>query len=226
MQAGTLLLDGRPLFLRGANIQGLNALWFWGERDRLLDVLLLLKAADFNAVRSCQHVAFPEVRELQDRLGIMSQQDVGSRYPALGEQTRSGLLAASAALAHGCYNNPGVVLLSLANETHFDPTDMLRAVLALDPDRIVKPISGDPNGGAVEPRPGGTTYRLTDDLWSHTLEDPAEQVALAQGREHIDPGHRLGGAIGLLLGQAGCAAAGDDGAADVGVVAGTLHQRT
>ena len=153
------MLDGQPLFLRGANIQGLNALWLWGERDKLLDALLLLKAADFNAVRSCQHVTFPEVRELQDRLGILSEQDVGSRYPLLGQQVRPGLLAASAALARACYNNPGVVLLSFANETDFDPTDMLRAALAADPDRLFKPISGHPHGGTARPHAG--SFRLS-----------------------------------------------------------------
>ncbi len=171
LQPGALLLDGEPLFLRGANIQGLNALWLWGERDKLLDILLLLKAADFNAVRSCQHMTFPEVRELQDRLGIMSQQDVGSRYPKLGEQVRPGLLNASAAIARACYNNPGVVLLSFANETDFDPTDMLCAALAVDPDRLFKPISGHPHGGSAHPNTGKSGYTLTDDLWSHVIDD-------------------------------------------------------
>jgi hypothetical protein len=171
LQPGTLLLDGTPLFLRGANIQGLNALWFWGEHDKLLNVLLLLKAANYNAVRSCQHVTFPEVRELQDRLGILSQQDVGSRYPNLGQHVRPGLLAACAALARHCYNNPAVALISFANETDFDPTDMLRAALAEDPDRLFKPISGHPHGGTAFPHSGREGYRLTDDLWDHVLDD-------------------------------------------------------
>ncbi len=171
LQAGTLLLDGRPLFLRGANIQGLNALWLWGEHAKLLEALLLLKAADFNAVRSCQHLQFPEVRELLDRLGIFSQQDVGSRYPGLGEQVRPGLLAASAAVARQCYNNPGVALLSFANETHFDPSDMLRAALAVDPDRLFKPISGHPHGGTVRPNKGQSGYTLPGALWARVIDD-------------------------------------------------------
>ncbi len=172
MQPGTLLLDGRPLFLRGANIQGLNALWYGGQDDTLLDALLMLKAAHFNAVRSCQHVTFPEVLELQDRLGIMSQQDVGSRYPKLGPQTRPGLLAASAAIARRCYNHPGVVLLSFANETSFDPTEMLQAAMGIDPERIFKPISGNgAKGGWVRARQGREGYAISDELWASVIDD-------------------------------------------------------
>ena len=74
------LLNGQPVFLRGTNIQGFNAYWYWGQTDQLLDALLLLKAGNFNTVRSCQHVEFSEVREQMDRLGIMSKQDQGGGY--------------------------------------------------------------------------------------------------------------------------------------------------
>jgi beta-galactosidase len=139
---GMFLLNGKPIYLRGTNIQGMNALWYWGENDKMLDIMLMLKAAHFNAVRSCQHVQYPEVRELQDRLGIMSEQDQGSRLPKLGEQTKPDLIVAAGALARVCYNNPGVVLLSYANETMFDPTEMVETTLEIDPERILKPISG------------------------------------------------------------------------------------
>jgi len=81
---GRMLLNDQPIVLHGSNITGLNALWYWGQTNRIVDILLMLKAAGYNAVRSCQHVQFPEVRQLQDRLGIMSQQDVGSRTPSRG----------------------------------------------------------------------------------------------------------------------------------------------
>ena len=60
---GMLLLNGQPIYLRGTNIQGLNAYAYWGQTDQLLHALLLLKAGNFNIVRSCQHVEFPEVLE-------------------------------------------------------------------------------------------------------------------------------------------------------------------
>ena len=168
---GTLLLNEEPIYLRGTNIQGLNALWYWGEQEKLVDVLLLLKAGHFNAVRSCQHVQYPEVREFQDRLGIMSQQDQGSRYPKLGKQTWPHLVRAATALARVTYNNPGVVLLSYANETAFDPKELLAATLKCDPQRIVKPISGHPSGGRVQPNSGRSGYELSDAMWANVTDD-------------------------------------------------------
>jgi hypothetical protein len=41
---------------------------------------LLLKAGDFNVVRSCQHVQFPEVHECLDRVGRVSEHDQGGGY--------------------------------------------------------------------------------------------------------------------------------------------------
>ena len=102
VEEGTLLLDGKPLFLRGTSVQGLNSLYFWGETETLKDILLLLKAGNFNAIRSCQHMQLPQVRELLDRFGIMSQQDVGSGYPAKGvslKKVRASLINASGVAA-------------------------------------------------------------------------------------------------------------------------------
>ncbi len=168
--AGMFLLDGRPVFLRGTNIQGLNALWLWGEHERLLEVLLHLKAANFNAVRSCQHVCFPEVLELMDRLGIFSQQDAGCRKlasPELADQLESSVRS----LARVTWHHPGVVLLSFANETRFDPTRFVRAALEVDPDRVLNPICGSIHGTSAKPPEGRTNFPdLPDELWRHTID--------------------------------------------------------
>ena len=103
LPAGMFLLNGGPCYLRGTNIHGLNALWYWDKNERIVDILLMLKAAHFNMVRVCQHVQYPEVRELQDRLGIMSQQDQGGGRGGSHDQ----YVAAAGALARICYNNPG-----------------------------------------------------------------------------------------------------------------------
>jgi len=172
LQAGTFLLNGEPIYLRGTNVQGMNALWYWGENDKMMDLMLMLKAANFNAVRSCQHVQYPEVRELQDRLGIMSQQDQGSRYPKLGEQVWPELVKAAGALARVCYNNPGVVLVSHANETAFStPAEWIEATLREDPDRIIKPVCGKPHGGSVMPPTRRSLYELPDEMWANVIED-------------------------------------------------------
>ena len=168
-QEGTFLLNGKPFFLRGANIQGLNALWLWGEREHLLDVLLYLKAANFAGLRSCQHACFPEVLNLLDRLGVLSQQDQGCRgllTPEVGPQ----LTDAARALARETYNHPGVVLLSFANECSFDPTPQVAAALAADPDRVLNPICGQRSGGDVSPAAGRSDFpQLPPALWDKVI---------------------------------------------------------
>ncbi|HBO44507.1 MAG TPA: hypothetical protein DD670_11350 [Planctomycetaceae bacterium] len=159
---GLFLLNGRPLYVRGTNIQGFNALWYWNEMDRLTDVILMLKAAHFNVVRACQHVCFPEIRELFDRYGVMSEQDQGCGRDPLNERS---LPHAGTVLARECYNNPGVVLLSLANETKFDPTKAVEAVLAVDPERILVPISGNLYPGRWP------QYPIPDALWANVIQD-------------------------------------------------------
>ncbi|MBN2023574.1 MAG: hypothetical protein JW809_12385 [Pirellulales bacterium] len=171
LQEGTLLLNGRPIFLRGTSVNGLNELAYWGQTDQLLDVLLMLKAAHFNAVRSCQHVCGPEVRELMDRLGIMSEQDQGGGRNLTAPAASAQMTQTGTTLARACYNNPGVVVLSFANECRFDPTDVIRAALAFDPDRIIAPISGHPHGGNPQPYEGTTGYDLPDEQWARVIDN-------------------------------------------------------
>lgn len=169
LRPGMLLLNDEPIFLRGTNINGFNALVYWGENERLIDVIMMLKAAGFNSVRSCQHVCFPEVLELFDRLGIMSEQDQGGCRGKKRDDALKQLSYCGRALARVCYNNPGVVLLSFANETNFDPTDVIREVLKVDPQRIITPISGNPHGGDAYPNKGRTTYSFSDDMWANVV---------------------------------------------------------
>jgi hypothetical protein len=141
---GMFLLNGKPLYLRGTNIHGLNAYWYWGQNDALLDTLMLLKAGNFNVVRSCQHVQFPEVREWLDRVGMMSEQDQGGGYRGSIDMgiRRPQHIHTGTVLARECYNNPGVVLLCFGNEHEFEAAPIVRAALEVDPQRIFKPISG------------------------------------------------------------------------------------
>jgi len=163
---GMFLLNGRPLYLRGTNIQGLNAYWYWGQTDQLLHTLLLLKAGNFNVVRSCQHVEFPEVREWMDRVGMMSEQDQGGGYRgSIDRGVRRGQhIHTGTVLARTCYNNPGVVLLTFGNEHHFDTEPILRAALAVDPERIFKPISGRFSHSSK-------ALVLPADVWPNVIDD-------------------------------------------------------
>jgi beta-mannosidase len=163
---GMFLLNGKPLYLRGTNIQGLNAYWYWGQTDQLFHTLLLLKAGNFNVVRSCQHVEFPEVREWMDRVGMMSEQDQGGGYNGSIDMgiRREQHIHTGTVLARTCYNNPGVVLLTFGNEHHFDTEPILRAALAEDPERIFKPISGR---FSHSPAP----LILPKEMWSNVIDD-------------------------------------------------------
>jgi beta-mannosidase len=175
LKPGTFLLNDKQTFLRGTNIQGLNPLIFWGEKEKALDILLMVKAANFNFIRSCQHVQFKEVRELQDRLGIMSMQEKGSRYPQFGKRTQPYLISAIEKLTKEVYNNPGVVMLSFANEMEnfTDCSAEIEAVLKIDKERIVNPVSGIKHSGEYAVAPG-THYNITQDLYSKVIEDVHE----------------------------------------------------
>lgn len=161
------LLNGEPCHLRGTNIQGLNAYAYWGEDDKLLHTILMLKAAHFNAVRSCQHIQMPEVREMLDRLGIFSGQEQGAGYkgrPPIGPLVGPQHLATATVLTRETYNNPGVALLTFGNEHEFPTGELVRAGLEFDPQRIFKPISGRYTHSKKP-------WDMPEELRSHTIDD-------------------------------------------------------
>lgn len=171
LKEGQLMLNGDPVFLRGTNIQGLNVFSYWGQEDKLLRSVLMLKAAGFNIIRSTQHVQFPEVREMLDRLGMMSEQDqaAGSQSDIADyRQERRNLLLSGKVLPRVCYNNPGVVLLSFGNECYYDPNEIIEEVLKVDPQRVIKPISGR---NMHNPRPMEEEYPLGPELTKHVVDD-------------------------------------------------------
>jgi len=179
---GMLMLNGKPCYLRGTNVQGFNAYAYWGQTEKLIDAILLLKAGYFNSIRSCQHVQMPEVREMQDRLGIMSQQDQGagaSYEPKLPVGIREPhYLQASKALTRITYNNPGVILLSLGNEGDWPTAKVIKEGLKVDSQRIYVPISG----------------RATHSKKPWALPEPLRKNA-------IDDGHPYSGWYGKIIPQ-------------------------
>ena len=143
LQEGQLLLYDQPVFLRGTSVGGPNLAWYWNDIDRLIDIALMTKVANFNVIRNNQHMAFPEVLELFDRLGILSQQEQGSGFEKLEHKPDAAHLAEVVApMARVLYNNPGVILFSFMNEVHCNMTKPVAAVLQFDPERLIVPIEG------------------------------------------------------------------------------------
>ncbi|MEI6646504.1 MAG: discoidin domain-containing protein [bacterium] len=143
MQEGQFLLNGQAVFLRGTTLASADLAWYWGEHDRLIDILLLTKVGNFNVIRNNQHIAFPEVLELYDRLGVMSQEEQGTGMQKKAhEPTMDHLAEVVAPMARVLYNHPGVIFFSFMNETHANMTKPVEAVLALDPERLIVPIAG------------------------------------------------------------------------------------
>jgi len=167
---GMLMLNDQPIYLRCAGASSaLNAFWYWHQDDKLLDAILMMKAANFNAVRANEHIQFPEVRELLDRLGMPSEQDNCAHSRPAGLAPMDMLADEGARLARECYNNPGVILLETGYELHYDPTRLVEAILAVDPERIVKPISGNMLDWGYWLPPGYPT--MPKELWDHVLDD-------------------------------------------------------
>ncbi len=170
-EKGQPVLNGTPIYLRGTNVQGMNVFSYWGQEDKLLRSVLMLKACRFNIIRSTQHVQFREVRELLDRVGIMSEQDqaAGSQSDITDyRQEKRNLLLSGKVLSRECYNNPGVVLLSFGNECYYDPTEIVEEVLKYDKQRVIKPISGR---NMHNPRPMKDVYPLRAAHRRHVMDD-------------------------------------------------------
>ena len=164
---GMFMLNGKPVFLRGAGgSSALNAFWYWHQDDKLLDTVLMMKAANFNAVRANEHIQFPEVRELMDRLGMLTEQDMSGAGTVIPVSVVAELCGH---LARECYNNPSVVLLTAGMESTCDPTEIVKSILVVDPERIIKPISGnmlDWNYGLPPGYP-----KMPREYWSNVVDD-------------------------------------------------------
>lgn len=147
VRRGQFILNGQPVFLRGTNVQYLNTPILWGDRDSAIDTLLMVRAAHFNYVRNIQHMPWPETRELEDRLGIVYENEAATVTERTGYSERA--VAQGEALAHAAarvsYNNAGAVMLCLLNEGAWFKIDgrrLCEAAWRADPELIIKPASG------------------------------------------------------------------------------------
>ena len=117
----------------------------------------------------------------------MSEQDQGAGFE-LGADvpaTLKSLAHCGTVLARTCYNNAGVVLLSFANESKLDMTAVVRNALAVDPERIIVPMSGgtftlsDPRDRdhlVVDGHPYEGWYQGVGYLWESARTRPAGRL--------------------------------------------------
>jgi hypothetical protein len=158
---GTLLLNGEPVILRGANTMGnFQRPVMEGNLDQAIDDILIAKLAHMNFIRLTQTPVQPEVYDLCDRLGLMLQTDL----PLFGYLRRGTLEEAvkqAGEMERLIRNHPSSIMISYINEP-FSPEsrktahrnhsrvelerffDAASAVVRVyNPDRAIKPIEGD-----------------------------------------------------------------------------------
>jgi hypothetical protein len=161
VRAGRIFLNGREIRLRGANTMGFEQQdVIKGDFDQLRDDILLAKLCHMNFLRLTQRPVQPEIYEMCDRLGLMTQTDL----PLFGHLPRSQFCEAvrqAGEMERLVRCHPCNIVVSYINEpmpnawgvkTHrqCDRAELERffesanqAVLLANPDRVIKPVDGD-----------------------------------------------------------------------------------
>jgi hypothetical protein len=161
---GRFYLNNRSIRLRGANTMGHEQQCvFKGDFDQLLDDLLLAKVCNMNFLRLTQRPVEPEVYDLCDRIGLMTQTDLPLfavlRRNQFWETVRQAGEMEKLIRSHPCnviisyFNEPfplfwaGFVrrtqrhLVRSEVEEFFECAN--RIVWLNNPDRVIKPVDGD-----------------------------------------------------------------------------------
>jgi hypothetical protein len=160
-QKGRYYLNGREIRLRGANTMGFEQQdVIKGDFDQLRDDILLAKLCHMNFLRLTQRPVQPEIYEMCDRLGLMTQTDL----PLFGNLPRGQFCEAvrqAGEMERLVRCHPCNIVVSYINEpfpvgwgdkTHrqcnraelerfFEAAN--QAVLLANPDRVIKPVDGD-----------------------------------------------------------------------------------
>ncbi|WP_238358122.1 glycosyl hydrolase 2 galactose-binding domain-containing protein [Cohnella zeiphila] len=158
---GGLILNGRPIVLRGANEMGhLQQCVMKGDDAQLIDDILIAKLANLNFYRLTQRPVQEKIYDFLDRLGMLNQCDL----PAFGYVRRSRFAEAvrqTAEMERLVRGHPSVVLVSLINEPsrpakrnkghrHLFRDELeaffaaaRKAIYIENPDRVVKNADGD-----------------------------------------------------------------------------------
>jgi hypothetical protein len=157
---GRLLLNGEEIRLRGANTMGFEQRAVMaGDRERLIDDILLAKICRMNFLRFTQRPVQPEVYDVCDQLGMMAQTDLPlfavMRRTRFAEGVRQAGEMERLVRGHPCSVVVSFINEALPNAMSEPHRHLTReeldswvsaasaAVLLENPDRVIKPHDGD-----------------------------------------------------------------------------------
>lgn len=158
---GKLFLNDKPVRLRGANTMGNEQQCvIKGDLTQLRDDILLAKLANMNFLRLTQRPVEPEVYDLCDRLGMMTQTDLPLfaylRRNQFCEAVRQAVEMERLVRGHACnilnsfINEPFPASWGDKTHRHLNRAEMemffevaAKALRLENPDRCIKPIDGD-----------------------------------------------------------------------------------
>jgi len=157
---GEFRLNGAPIRLRGANTMGhMQQCVYKKDFDQLIDDILLAKICNMNFLRITQRPVQPEIYDMCDRLGMLTQTDL----PLFGQVRRQHvceLIRQAEEMEKLVRSHPCNILISYMNE-HFpngnnrphrnltrDETERFFEITSdvirlINPERAIKPTDGD-----------------------------------------------------------------------------------
>lgn len=160
---GTLHLNNRPIFLRGANEMGhLQQCVMRNQYSQLIDDILIAKIANLNFYRITQRPVQEEIYDYMDMLGMMHQCDLPTFGFMRRNQFNEGVRQA-AEMERLIRSHPSSIMVSLINEPsrtekrrkghrHMHRNELeaffvaaRQAIYIENPDRVVKNCEGDYN---------------------------------------------------------------------------------
>ena len=200
VDGGRLLLNGRPLALRGFNRHEDYAEFGCAVPvEAMMQDLRLMREMGCNFVRTCHYPNDPRFLDLCDALGMLVWEEShargfdeqGMRHPAFMDQLR--LSTREMVTQH--FNHPSIILWACLNECA-DDTDFgaacYRETLAL-----LRALDGSrPVTAALLARPGGKVYAECDvvsvNLYAQWYEGCTPHEAFARKQAEIDAGGGAG----------------------------------
>jgi len=157
---GELLLNGKPIRLRGANTMGHEQQCvFHKDWDQLRDDILLAKICNMNFLRLTQRPVQPEVYDCCDRLGLLIQTDLPT-FHVIRRSQYCEILRQVGEMERLIRSHPSCIMVTYINEptsngnnqphrqiSRVEMENLFRAaddiVHMLNPDRVIKACDGD-----------------------------------------------------------------------------------